>query len=178
MEVVHSICCGLDVHAKTVVACLIKEGQKDFRTFSTMTSDLLKLKEWLTAAGCLKVGIESTGVYWRPVFNILEDAIEVALLNARDVKGRRGRKTDMRDCEWIAEMVQYGLVEGSFIPPANIRELRELTRYRSTFVRERAMLVNRVQKVLESANIKLSSVLTNIEGVSGRARVTRSYRRK
>ena len=169
MEVVHSICCGLDVHAKTVVACLIKEGQKDFRTFSTMTSDLLKLKEWLTAAGCLKVGIESTGVYWRPVFNILEDAIEVALLNARDVKGRRGRKTDMRDCEWIAEMVQYGLVEGSFIPPANIRELRELTRHRESLVRQRTAIANRIHKLIESGNIKLGQVASDVLGASGRA---------
>lgn len=144
MEVVHSICCGLDVHAKTVVACLLAENGREFRTFSTMTDDLIKLREWLRGAGCLKVGIESTGVYWRPVFNILEDSMEVALLNAHSVKGRRGRKTDMRDCEWIAEMVRFGLVEGSFIPPKNIRELRELTRYRESLVRERTSVANRI----------------------------------
>ncbi len=116
MKVVHSICCGLDVHAKTVVACLIKEGEKEFRTFSTMTDDLIRLKEWLIASGCLKVGIESTGVYWRPCSTSWRTPSRSSLLNARDVKGRRGRKTDMRDSEWIAEMVQYGLVEGSFIP--------------------------------------------------------------
>jgi transposase len=169
VQVIHSICCGLDVHAKTVVACLIKEGKKEFRTFSTMTDDLVKLKEWLTASECVKVGIESTGVYWRPVFNILEGPIEVALLNARDVKGRRGRKTDMRDCEWIAEMVQYGLVEGSFIPPANIRELRELTRYRESLVRQRTALANRIQKLIESGNIKLGQVASDVLGASGRA---------
>ena len=169
MKVVHSICCGLDVHAKTVVACLIKEGEKEFRTFSTMTDDLIRLKEWLVASECPRAGIESTGVYWRPVFNILEQAIEVILLNARDVKGRRGRKTDMRDSEWIAEMVQYGLVEGSFIPPANIRELREFTRHRESLVRNRTSLANRIQKLIESANIKLGQVASDVFGTSGRA---------
>lgn len=169
MKVVHSICCGLDVHAKTVVACLIKGGEKERRTFSTMTDDLVRLKEWLIAAECPRVGIESTGVYWRPVFNILEDRVEVLLLNARDVKGRRGRKTDMLDSEWIAEMVQYGLVEGSFIPPANIRELRELTRYRESLVRHRTSLANRIQKLIESGNIKLGQVASDVFGASGRA---------
>lgn len=169
MKVVHSICCGLDVHAKTVVACLIKGGEKERRTFSTMTDDLVRLKEWLIAAECPRVGIESTGVYWRPVFNILEDRVEVVLLNARDVKGRRGRKTDMVDSEWIAEMVQYGLVEGSFIPPANIRELRELTRYRESLVRHRTSLANRIQKLIESGNIKLGQVASDVFGASGRA---------
>ncbi len=120
MKVVHSICCGLDVHAKTVVACLIKGGEKERRTFSTMTDDLVRLKEWLIAAECPRVGIESTGVYWRPVFNILEDRVEVLLLNARDVKGRRGRKTDMLDSEWIAEMVQMDWWKAaSFRPPTS-----------------------------------------------------------
>jgi transposase len=169
VKVVHSICCGLDVHAKTVVACLIKGGEKERRTFSTMTDDLVRLKEWLIAAECPRVGIESTGVYWRPVFNVLEGRIEVLLLNARDVKGRRGRKTDMLDSEWIAEMVQFGLVEGSFIPPANIRELRELTRYRESLVRQRTNLANRIQKLIESGNIKLGQVATDVFGTSGRA---------
>ncbi len=115
MKVVHSICGGLDVHAKTVVGCLIEEGEKEFRTFLTMTDDLIRLKEWLLSR-VSGVGIESTGVYWRPVFNILDGSIEVVLLNAHDVKGRRGRKTDMHDSEWIAEMVQYGLVEEASSP--------------------------------------------------------------
>jgi transposase len=169
MEVVHSICCGLDVHAKTVVACLLAEDRREFRTYSTMTDDLLKLREWLSSVGCQKVGIESTGVYWRPVFNILEGSVDLALLNARDVKGRRGRKTDKRDSEWIAEMVRYGLVEGSFIPPQNIRELREFTRYRESLVRERTSVANRIQKLIESGNIKLGQVASDVLGVSGRA---------
>jgi transposase len=134
-----------------------------------MTDDLIRLKEWLVASECPRAGIESTGVYWRPVFNILEQAIDVILLNARDVKGRRGRKTDMRDSEWIAEMVQYGLVEGSFIPPANIRELREFTRHRESLVRNRTSLANRIQKLIESANIKLGQVASDVFGTSGRA---------
>jgi transposase len=169
VKVVHAVCCGLDVHAKTVMACLIKHGEKVHRTFSTMTDDLVKLKAWLVEAECPKVGMESTGVYWRPVFNVLEGAMDIALLNARDVKGRRGHKTDKRDAEWIAEMVQYGLVEGSFIPPVSIRELRELTRHRESLVRQRVALANRIQKLIEGGNIKLGQVASDVLGVSGRA---------
>jgi hypothetical protein len=122
MEIVHPCCCGLDVHAKTVVACLIKQGKTQTRTFSTMTDDLLTLSDWLRAEGCTHVAIESTGVYWEPVFNILEAALKVILVNARDVKAVPGRKTDVRACEWLADLLRHGLLRASFIPPAHIRE--------------------------------------------------------
>jgi transposase len=158
----------LDVHAQTVVACLIKDGQKETRTFSTMTDDLLRLLDWLTAEGCTHVAIESTGVYWRPVFNILEGQMEVILVNARHVKAVPGRKTDVKDCEWLADLLRHGLLKASFIPPLEIRELRELTRYRRTLVREQAAVANRVQRIIESGNIKLAQVATDALGVSGR----------
>lgn len=169
MEVLHSCCCGLDVHAKTVVACLLKEGQKEIRTFSTMTADLLRLSDWLVVEGCTHVAIESTGVYWRPVFNILEGLMEVILVNARHVKAVPGRKTDVRDCEWLADLLRHGLLKASFIPPLHIRELRDLTRYRQSVVNERATVANRVQKVLESGNIKLGQVASDPLGESGSA---------
>jgi len=158
----------LDVHAQTVVACLIKDGRKETRTFSTMTDDLLGLLDWLTAEGCTHVAIESTGVYWRPVFNILEGDMEVILVNARHVKAVPGRKTDVKDCEWLADLLRHGLLKASFIPPLEIRELRELTRYRRTLVREQAAVANRVQRLIESGNIKLAQVATDTLGVSGR----------
>jgi transposase len=174
MDVVHTHCAGLDVHKKTVVASVIvpdgKTGlQKETRTFGTMTSDLLALSDWLMGYGVTHVAMESTGEYWKPVFNILENNFEVLLVNAQHIKAVPGRKTDVKDSEWIAELLRHGLLKASFVPPLGQRELRELTRYRSTFVRERATLVNRVQKVLESANIKLASVATDVMGVSGRA---------
>jgi transposase len=174
MQVLYTHCAGLDVHKKTVVACLITpepQGgwQHETRTFGTMTRDLLALSDWLLAAGCTHVAMESTGEYWKPVFNILEAHFEVLLVNAQHIKAVPGRKTDVKDAQWIAELLQHGLLRASFIPPPAQRELRELTRHRSTFVRERATLVNRVQKVLESANIKLASVATDVLGVSGRA---------
>jgi transposase len=135
MQIIHDCCCGLDVHAKTVVACLIKHGRKQILTFSTMTDDLLRLLDWLTAEGCTHVAIESTGVYWRPVFNILEGSLEVILVNARHVKAVPGRKTDVKDCEWLADLLRHGLLKASFIPPLEIRELRELTRYRNSIIR-------------------------------------------
>ncbi len=168
MEILYRSCCGLDVHARTVVACLIKDGQKSVRTFSTMTDDLLGLLDWLTAEGCTHVAIESTGVYWRPVFNILEGDMEVILVNARHVKAVPGRKTDVKDCEWLADLLRHGLLKASFIPPLEIRELRELTRYRRTLVREQAAVANRVQRIIESGNIKLAQVATDALGVSGR----------
>jgi len=158
----------LDVHAQTVVACLIKDGRKETRTFSTMTDDLLGLLDWLMAEGCTHVAIESTGVYWRPVFNILEGNMEVILVNARHVKAVPGRKTDVKDCEWLADLLRHGLLKASFIPPLEIRELRELTRYRRTLVREQAAVANRVQRIIESGNIKLAQVATDALGVSGR----------
>jgi len=168
MEILYRSCCGLDVHAQTVVACLIKEGQKSVRTFSTMTDDLLGLLDWLTAEGCTHVAIESTGVYWKPVFNILEGDMAVILVNARHVKAVPGRKTDVKDCEWLADLLRHGLLKASFIPPLEIRELRELTRYRQTLVREQASVANRVQRIIESGNIKLAQVATDALGVSGR----------
>jgi transposase len=168
MEILYRSCCGLDVHAQTVVACLIKDGHKSVRTFSTMTDDLLALLDWLTVAGCTHVAIESTGVYWRPVFNILEAQMAVILVNARHVKAVPGRKTDVKDCEWLADLLRHGLLKASFIPPLEIRELRELTRYRQTLVREQAAVANRVQRIIESGNIKLAQVATDALGVSGR----------
>lgn len=170
MDVVHSDCAGLDVHKKTVVAAIIVPGKKETRTFETMTADLLALSDWLTTAGVTHVAMESTGEYWKPVFNILENNFEeVLLVNAQHIKAVPGRKTDVKDAEWIADLLRHGLLKASFIPPVGQRELRELTRYRSTFVQEKATLVNRIQKVLESANIKLASVASNVVGASGRA---------
>jgi transposase len=174
MQVLYPHCAGLDVHKKTVVACLLTPdpqggGHQATRSFSTMTRDLLALSDWLLAAGCTHVAMESTGEYWKPVFNILEAHFAVLLVNAQHIKAVPGRKTDVKDAQWIAELLQHGLLRASFIPPPVQRELRELTRHRSNFVRERASLVNRVQKVLESANIKLAAVATDVVGVSGRA---------
>jgi transposase len=168
MQVVYECCCGLDVHAKTVVACLLKPGKKEIRTFATMTEDLLQLLAWLTSEGCRHVARESTGVYWKPVFNILEGGCEVILVNARHIKAVPGRKTDVRDCEWLADLLRHGLVKASFIPPVEIREVRELTRYRQALVKDHTAVANRIQKLLESANLKLGQVASDVLGVSGR----------
>lgn len=168
MEVLYACCCGIDVHAKMLVACLIKDGKKQARTFSTMTDDLLRLLDWLTLEGCRQVAIESTGVYWRPVFNILEGSLEVMLVNARDAKGFKARKTDVIDAEWLADLLRHGLLRPSFIPPLHIRELRELTRYRESLVRAQTQLSNRIQKLIESGNIKLAQVVSDALGVSGK----------
>lgn len=174
MEIVHKTCAGLDVHKKTVVAAIIVPGEqgglrKEVRTFGSMTSDLLALSDWLMACEVSHVAMESTGEYWKPVFNILENNFEVLLVNAQHIKVVPGRKTDVKDSEWIAELLRHGLLRASFVPPLGQRELRDLTRARSTFVRTRATLVNRVHKVLEGANIKLGSVASDVMGVSGRA---------
>jgi transposase len=170
MKVVHEVCCGIDVHARMLVACLLlANGEKEIRTFSTMTDDLLRLRDWLTAAHCTHVAIESTGVYWKPVFNILEDALTVILINPEHTHALRGRKTDVKDAEWLADLLRHGLLKASFIPPPEIRELRELTRYRESLVRERSAVANRVQKVIESGNIKLGQVASDALGASGRA---------
>src|SRR6266496_1774734 len=169
MNIIHDICCGIDVHAKTVVVCLIKRGKKQIRTYSTMTDDLLVLSDWLVSEGCTQVAIESTGVYWKPVFNILEGSLEVVLVNARHVKAVPGRKTDVRDCEWLADLLRHGLLRASFIPPLPTRELRELTRHRYTLVSDQTAVTNRIIKLAESANIKLAQVASNALGVSGRA---------
>ena len=174
MEILPSCCGGLDVHKKTVVACLRKVDSagrvhKEGRTFGTMTADLLAVAEWFTTEECTPVAMESTGVYWRPVFNLRHDRCEVMVVNAQHIKAVPGRKTDVKDAEWIAELLQYGLLRGSFIPPQAQRELRDLTRHRTTLVQERARVINRLQKVLEDTNIKLAAVATNVLGVSARA---------
>jgi transposase len=170
MNIVYEICCGIDVHAKMLVACLIRaNGEKQIRTFSTMTDSLLELRDWLLEAGCTQVAIESTGVYWKPVFNILEDKIQVILVNPEQVAALRGRKTDVKDAERLADFLRHGMLEPSFIPPPEIRDLRELTRYRDSLVRERSSVANRIQKVIESGNIKLGQVASDALGVSGRA---------
>jgi transposase len=173
MELVYERCCGLDVHKKMVVACLILmiNGQrhKEIRTFRTTTQEVLLLVDWLSAAGCTHVAMESTGVYWRPIFNLLEGHVEVLVVNAQHIKAVPGRKTDVRDAEWIADLLAHGLLKGSFMPPSEQRELRELTRYRCSLVEERARTVNRLQKTLEDTNLKLADVATDILGKSGRA---------
>ncbi len=174
MDILHRRCAGLDVHKKVVVATILvsdEPGQllKETRSFETMTAGLLALSDWLTTYGITHVAMESTGEYWKPIYNILEENFEVWLVNAQHIKAVPGRKTDVKDSEWIAELLRYGLLKASFVPPKGQRELRELTRFRTTFIKERATLINRLQKALESANIKLASVVTNIEGVSGRA---------
>jgi transposase len=174
MHLVHERCVGLDVHKRTVVACVLitqPEGtcQREVRTFSTMTADLLALGDWLDALRVSVVALESTGVYWRPVFNLLEEGRTLILVNPQHIKAVPGRKTDVKDSEWLADLLRHGLLTPSFIPPQPIREVRELTRYRKTLVEERAREVGRVQKVLEGANIKLASVATDVLGKSGRA---------
>jgi transposase len=174
MDVIYSRCCGLDIHKKTVVACLIsgapgQQPQKEIRTFRTMTAELLLLADWLQAAGCTHVAMESTGVYWRPVYNLLEGLFTLLVVNAQHIKAVPGRKTDVKDAEWIAELLRHGLLRGSFIPSKPQRQLRELTRHRTTLVQDRARVINRLQAVLEDANIKLAAVVTDIRGVSARA---------
>lgn len=149
-EVLYRRCCGIDVHKKLLVACLILvidgQRQKEIRTFATTTQGILHLLDWLQAAGCTHVAMESTGVYWKPIYHLLEGHFELLVVNAQHIKAVPGRKTDVRDAEWIADLLHHGLLKGSFIPPASQRELRELTRYRVSLVQERARTVNRLQK--------------------------------
>jgi transposase len=173
VEVVHERCAGLDLHKKTVVACALVPGPagkaaKTLRTFGTMTQDLLALGDWLTALGVTHVAMESTGVYWKPVWNLLEDRCELLLANAQHIKAVPGRKTDVKDAEWIADLLRHGLLQASFVPDRFQRELRELTRYRTQLTRERAAELNRLQKTLEGANIKLAAVVSEIDGKSAR----------
>src|SRR5215207_5955646 len=175
MEIVHARCCGLDVHKKSVVACVLisqRDGllERQIRTFSTMTTDLLALSDWLNSLNVTHVALESTGVYWRPVFNILEDEERTLLLvNPQHMRAVPGKKTDVRDSEWLADLLRHGLLRASFIPPAPIRAIRELTRYRKTLVQARVDEANRLQKMLEGANLKLAAVASDVLGVSGRA---------
>ncbi len=170
MDVVYTHVCGLDVHKKNVVACIITPEGKEIRTFSTMTDDLIALVDWVKSKGCTHVAMESTASYWKPIYNLLEiEELHILVVNAHHMKNVPGRKTDVKDAEWIAGLLRHGLLRGSYIPTREQRELRELVRYRRSLVDERSREVNRVQKVLEGANIKLSSVASNVLGKSGRA---------
>jgi len=172
MEVVHPRCCGLDVHKETVVACvMISQGrtvEKVVRTFQTHTSELLRLSDWLSEQQVSHVAMESTGVLWKPIYNVLEGQFELLLVNAQHIKAVPGRKTDVKDAEWIADLLRHGLVRGSFVPNREQREVRDLTRYRATLLQDRARQVNRLHKVLQDANLKLSNVISDITGVSAR----------
>ena len=174
METLIARCAGLDVHKESVEACVRRkeaDGQlpKQTRHWGTMTRDIQAMADWIAAQGVTHVAMESTGVYWKPIYNILEGRFTVLLVNARHLKQVPGRKSDIRDCEWIAQLLQHGLLKGSFIPPRPQRELRDLTRHRTQLVEEKGRTINRIQKVLEDANIKLASVATDILGASGRA---------
>ena len=170
METIYQCCAGLDVHKKTVVACVITQAGQQTRTFSTMTKALLELADWLLECQVTHVAMESSGVYWKPIYNLLEGLdLTLLVVNARHMKAVPGRKTDVKDAEWIAQLLQHGLLRASYIPDRPQRELRELVRYRRNLVRQRAQVVNRIQQVLEGANIKLSSVARDVVGVSGRA---------
>ena len=170
MQVVNERCCGLDVHQKTVVACVITPEGKEVRTFGTMTTDLLALLDWVTACRCTVVAMESTGVYWKPIYNLLESSeLRLLVVNAQHMKAVPGRKTDVKDAEWITDLLRHGLLRPSFIPERPQRELQELVHYRRSLIAERSREVNRIGKVLEGANIKLSSVISDIVGTSGRA---------
>jgi transposase len=174
MDTLHRCCAGLDVHKDSVFACVRRLLPDDHvtqqvRSFGTTTAELLALLDWLQAAGVPIVAMESTGVYWKPVFNVLEGHLRVLLVNAEHVKQVQGRKTDVKDCAWIAQLLQHGLLQPSFVPPQPVRELRDLTRQRVQMTGERSAAANRIQKVLEDANIKLASVASDVLGTSGRA---------
>jgi transposase len=174
MEVLYPRCAAIDVHKATAVATVAGPDEagrihKHTRTFTTMTADLARMAQWFVDQGVTHVALESTGVFWKPIFNLLEDRFVVVLANPRHIKAVPGRKTDVRDSEWLLDLLQHGLIQPSFIPPAPIRILRDLTRYRTTLIEERTREVNRIQKVLEDANIKLAAVATDPVGVSGRA---------
>jgi transposase len=175
MEIVYAQCAGLDVHKATVVACVRGPGARagerrsETKTFATTTRGLTELRDWLRSQGVTEVAMESTGVYWRPVYAAIEALGRVLVVNARHVKMVPGRKTDVRDCEWLAQLLECGLLRGSFVPPPAVRDLRDLTRLRKTLIRERAQHVNRIEKTLELAQIKLGSVVSDLLGKTGRA---------
>jgi transposase len=174
IDVLYERCAGLDLHKRSVTACRLTPGadgqvSKEIRTFATMTADLLALGDWLAAGGVTHVAMESTGVYWKPIWNLFEERFTLVLVNAAHVKVVPGRKRDVGDAQWLAELLRHGLLRGSFVPDRPARELRELTRYRSSLVHERTAEVNRLQKTLEGANLKLASVVSDITGVSARA---------
>ena len=174
MQAIIERCCGLDVHQETVVACLLvgapgTQPTKEVRTFRTVTRELVALRDWLAAAGVTHVGMESTGVYWRPVYAVLEGHFDLIVGNARHIRNVPGRKTDVKDAEWIADLVRHGLIAKSFVPPRPLREMRELLRYRRKLTESQAAERNRLLKLLETANIKLASIMSDVFGVSGRA---------
>lgn len=174
MENIFPCCAGLDVHKESVEACVRRiepNGRLHQQThhWGTMTRDLLAMADWMAAQGVTHVAMESTGVFWKPIYNILESRFTMLLVNARHLKQVPGRKSDVRDCQWIAQLLQCGLLKGSFIPPRSQRELRDLTRHRTQLVEEKGRTTNRIHKVLQDANIKLSSVATDVLGASGRA---------
>jgi transposase len=175
MEVLYPRCAGLDVHQQTVVGCVrIAAGQtvqQEVRTFGTATGDLLALTDWLAVHGCTHVAMESTGVYWKPVWHVLEGHFDLVLANALQIRSVPGRKTDVNDAMWIADLLAHGLIRGSFVPPTPIQELRDLTRTRKQLVREIAQHTLRLQNVLENANLKLTSVISDVLGMSGRAMI-------
>jgi transposase len=173
MEILHPRCCGLDVHKETVVACvrLVVDGKpvKEVRTFSTTTASLIELSEWLTETKCTHVAMEATGVYWKPVWHILADGgFELVLANAAYIKNVPGRKSDVKDSDWISDLLAHGLIRPSFVPDGPTQEMRTFLRTRKQFVHEKGNHILRIQKTLEDANIKLDSVITDIIGVSGR----------
>lgn len=167
MEIIYERCCGMDIHKSLIVACVLKGAKKEIKSFGTMTDDLLQMCTWLKERKVHMVAMESTGSYWKPIFNILEieeipailiNAIPAILINAHDSRSLPGRKTDVKDSEWIADLLKHGLLKASFVPKRDMRELRELVRYRKSIIEERAREYNRIDKVLQGANIKLSSV--------------------
>jgi transposase len=169
MEIVYERCAGLDVHKKNVKACFSGPGadgqrSKETRTYLTMTQNLLEMRDWLKEQGCTHIALEATGVYWKPIYNLLEGDFEILVVNAHHIKTVPGRKTDVKDAEWIADLLAHGLLSASFIPSAPQRELRELTRYRTSLVEERAREVNRLQKTLEDTNLKLGDVVSDVMG--------------
>jgi transposase len=173
MQVIHPKCAGLDVHQKQVVACVRVTGRKkvvqEVRTFETTTRDLLAMSDWLASHGCTHVAMESTGVYWKPIWHVLEGSFELVLANAMHIKNIPGRKSDVNDATWISDLLAHGLIRSSFVPPVQIQELRDLTRSRKQLVLESARHIQRLQKVLEDANIKLTEILSDVLGKSGRA---------
>jgi len=169
MDILIERACGLDVHKKSITACALTPEGKEIKTFATHTVSLLELVDWIKARGCTHVAMESTGVFWKPIVNLLEaEDLVFLVVNAMHMKAVPGRKTDVKDAEWIASLLQHGLLKASYIPDRNQRELRELIRYRRSLIQERARELNRIQKILEGANIKLASVASNVMGKSGR----------
>ncbi|MBF0477274.1 MAG: transposase [Deltaproteobacteria bacterium] len=172
-QVVNPICCGLDIHKVMISACLLYtdesgKAQEELREFGTITDDLINLREWLLERGCPIVAMESTGIYWRPIHNVLEGYVKVVLVNARHIKNVPGRKTDTADSKWLSGLLCFGLVKSSFIPPKQVRQWRDITTMRKNYVESASDFKKRIQKVLETANIKIDSVVSDLFGVSGR----------